>query len=388
MELSYQARSTSFLSAMRVFVLGRFPPPLDGQSMATQRLAELLDARHDVARLNTEPPATGYVAAEVKFRPQRVRHYLGLRGFLRRSLSAAPQAPVLWASISPVPLGHWRDLAATAPAFRPGQPVYAVLHRAIFDRLFASPVTASTARRLARRLDGFVFLNEELSERCAPWLPPEKRIVIPNTIDEALVCTPAEVAAKQSERSTRRSLRLLFLSNMMPEKGYADVVRAVHLLRTRGHDVCADFIGGWVTDEDQRAFARLVEENGLEEVVVHHGSVTDRARIKAFHLQADAFLLPSYHPTEAQPISIIEALNAGTPVVTTRHGGMPYMVREDREALFVPPRDPAAIAGAVERLADDAYRQRLSEGARRRFEEHFGPDAVRRQWEALLERHA
>lgn len=373
---------------MEVFVLGRFPPPLDGQTMATARMAGLLEEKHTVRRLDTEPPSTGYVTAEVRFRPERVRHYLGLRGHLKRSLRAAPEAPVLWASISAIPLGHWRDLLATMPAFAPGQPVYAVLHRAIFDELFRSALTGPTARRMVDRLRGLVFLNEALAERCAPWVPPEKRFVIPNTIDAAVLCTPAEVAARRAARGERTGMRVLFLSNMMPEKGYHDVLEAVRRLRAGGFDARADFVGGWVTDADRAAFDAYVSANGLQGAVVHHGGVTDRAQIKAFHLAADAFLLPSYHPTEAQPLSILEALNAGTPVVTTHHGGMPYMVTEGREAFFVPPQHPDALADALRRLADAATWTRLSEGARRRFEEHFSPEAVGRQWESLIEREA
>lgn len=369
---------------MQVFVLGRFPPPFDGQTILTRRLAELLDIAHDVRRVNTEPPQTGYVAAEVKFRPERVRHYLGLRRHIRQAFQVAPHAPVLWASVSPVPLGHWRDVLATLPAFQPEQQVFAVVHRGNFDRVFQSLSTTLTARHLVRRLSGFVFNNDQFAGACAPWIPTDKRFVIPNTIDEALHCTDAEVAHKRRERSGREVIRLLFLSNMIASKGYQDVLHAVRLLHEGGVPVRADFAGGWEAERDRQAFERFVDSAGLGDVVVHHGGVSDRAQIKALHLAADVFLLPSYYPTEAQPLAIIEALNAGTPVVTTQHSGIPYMVRADQEALFVPPRDPQAIAAAVQRLADDAFWLQLSEGARRRFQEHFSPETVRRQWEALI----
>ncbi len=237
---------------MDVFVLGRFPPPLDGQSMATQRVAELLAPSHTVHCLNTEPPAGDYVVAETRLRLDRVWHYLKLRASVREALRAAPSAPVLWPSISPHPLGHWRDVLTVAPAFQPGQSVWAVVHRATLHTLFESPTTALTARRLVNRLQGLVFLTESLAERCAPWIPAEKRRVIPNTLDEAVCCDAAEVAAKQ-RRAPGRPLRLLFLSNMMPEKGYLDVLHAVRLLHARGVAVHAHFAGGWVQEADPPA---------------------------------------------------------------------------------------------------------------------------------------
>ena len=57
-----------------------------------------------------------------------------------------------------------------------------------------------------------------------------------------------------------------------------------------------------------------------------HGGVSERSIIKEFLNRADAFVLPTYYPIEAQPISIIEALNSGTPVIATNHASIPEMI--------------------------------------------------------------
>lgn len=371
-----------------VFVIGRFPPPLDGQTIGTRRLAELLAPSRHVRRIDTSPPDSEHVAAEVKFRPGRVLHYLGQRKQIRDALRQAPQAPVLWASISPAPLGHWRDVLTVLPAFQPEQPVVAVLHRGAFDKLFKSRLTAPTARMLVRRVSAFVFLNRQLSEACAAWIPGEKRFVIPNTIEEQVRCSLGEIASKQENRRSRARLRLLFLSNMMPEKGYWDVLEALRLLRSRSVPVEATFAGGWIAEKDKLDFQAYVAAHALEDSVRHEGPVHDRDHIKRLHLDADVFVLPSYHPTEAQPIALIEALNAGTPLITTYHGGIPEMVSEGREALVVPARDASAIADAVVRLADFPLWLDLSTGARRRFDASFSPEHVRTLWEDLLASYA
>ncbi len=367
-----------------VHVIGRFPPPVDGQSMATQRLAGLLEPTHEVRRVNTSPEASEHVQADVRFNLDKVRHYVGLRRQIRQALRTAPEAPVLWASISPAPLGHLRDVLTVVPGFQPGQRVYAVIHWGNFDRVFRHRLTAPTARRMVRRVHGFVFNNDQLAGRCAPWIPDANRLVMPNTIDEAVLCTDEAVADKQARRPGRTALRLLFLSNMIASKGYLDVLEAVRLLHARGLALHADFVGRWTSDDDRAAFDQRIEAAGLRDVVTHHGGVSDRAQIKALYLDADVFLLPSYYPTEAQPVSIIEALNAGTPVVVTRHSGIPDMVREHKDALFVPPQTPDAIADAVHQLADDATWNAFSQHARQRFQARFSPEAVRRQWLDLI----
>lgn len=369
------------------FVIGRFPPPVDGQAVATRRLAELLEGSHTVERLNTSPPE-GYAQAgsAVRFRPARVLHYLRRTADLHRALDRHPAAPVLWASVSPSLLGHYRDLLTVAPLLAKRTGVHAVVHHGDFDQLFRRPSTARSARWLVRHLSTVVFLTETLAERCAPYLAPEQRVVIPNTIGQDLVCSADELAAKREQRRGRDGLRLLFLSNMIPEKGYLDVLTAVAQLHRQGLPVHADFVGRWAGERDAEAFGRTVERAGLGAFVTHHGGVADRNRIKALYLRADAFLLPTYYSTEAQPLTVIEAMNAGTPVIVTAHAGLPEMVTEGVEGHFVPARDPEAVAAAVRRLLDRGHWRRLSEGARARFERAYSPDVVRDHWERLLVR--
>jgi glycosyltransferase involved in cell wall biosynthesis len=251
------------------------------------------------------------------------------------------------------------------------------------DEVFRSPLTTLTAHRMADRLNGFVFLSESISERCAPWVPAEKRFVIPNTIDEAILCTDDEVATRQ-ERALDRPLQLLFVSHMMPEKGYLDVLGAVALLREHSIPVQAHFVGGWVTEAARIAFEQRLAVENLSGVVTHHGSISDRAWIKKMYLDADIFLLPSYHPTEAQPIVLLEAMNAGLPIITTRHGSLPDLIGENEAGRVVPTRNPEAIAKAVQDFMDEAAWRAVSQQARLRFLRHYSPDAVRQQWEALL----
>ena len=366
-----------------VHVIGRFPPPIDGQTLATARLAGLLKDRYDVRTASTSFPEPDGVQVEVTFQPERIAHYARVLPRLRQSLGRAPQAPVLWASVSPAPLGHLRDVLLTLPALRRGQPLYAVLHRSTFERLFRHPLTALTARLLVRRVRRFVFLSPPLAEACAPFIPPEQRTVIPNTIDDAVLCTDAEVQAKQARRPG--ALRLLFLSNLIRSKGYVDVLDAVALLRARGMAIEATFAGRWSDAAEEAAFRARIERHGLHDVVRAAGPVQDRAGGKALHLAADLFLLPTYYPVEAQPLAILEALNAGTPVIATAHAGIPHMVREGANALLVPPRTPEAIAAAVAQLAEPERWHRFSVAARRHFLDTFSPDAVRAQWVALLE---
>jgi glycosyltransferase involved in cell wall biosynthesis len=98
------------------------------------------------------------------------------------------------------------------------------------------------------------------------------------------------------------------------------------------------------------------------------------------------FALPTAYPVEAQPLTVIEALAAGTPVVVTRQGGLPEMITDGVEGQFVPPRAPEAVAEAVEALTAPGRWAPASTAARARFERAFSPEAVGARWQGALAR--
>ncbi len=85
---------------------------------------------------------------------------------------------------------------------------------------------------------------------------------------------------------------------------------------------------------------------------------------------ADVFVLPSRH--EAMPLSAIEAMDAGLPVVATRVLGTAEVVVDDQTGTLVPAADSAALARAIAELLDDPERaQRYAVAGRGRFLQCF-----------------
>jgi glycosyltransferase involved in cell wall biosynthesis len=101
-------------------------------------------------------------------------------------------------------------------------------------------------------------------------------------------------------------------------------------------------------------------------------------------LRADALVLPSR--TEGWPLTVVEAMLAGLPVVATPVGSVAEAVQDGRTGLLVPKDDPAALAAALRRLRDEpALRERLGAAGRTLAAATMTADRMAAQWLSLWE---
>lgn len=156
------------------------------------------------------------------------------------------------------------------------------------------------------------------------------------------------------------------------------LLHAVSLVQKAGYDVSLTLIG----DGSKRTeLEQLAADLGLHQVVFT-GRI-DNASLPDHLASADLFVNSSR--SDNLPISLIEAMASGLPVVSTKVGGIPYLIRCEDEGLLVPSENPQTMAEAIIRLLGDAsLRKRLSEGGRKRAED-FSWEVVRNDFFALIE---
>lgn len=361
----------------------KMPPPYTGMTVGTRNFAEMVREATRVRVIDTSAgsisPGRG-VLTRLRYYVPFAASFLGRLATLGRAVRR-PGVETLYIVGSPSVGGHLRNVLALAVARRHVSRVVVHVHNGNFAEVFEHSIVPDRVTDYFRdNVDLFVFSSTSLSERCCGHLPASKRTVVHNTVDQAVRCSPEEVEAKIRRRTARDELRVLFLSNMLPSKGYADLARAGGILLDGGQvRFGIDFVGDWPNDAERRQLEEMLDARGLTDVVTVHGPVTDRTRVKELLLGADIFVLPTYYPREAQPFSIVEAMNAGTPVVSTRHASIPEYVHHDRNGYLVEKQSASEIAEAIAALEDVKNWTRKARAARTTYEEQFSPDQVKRE---------
>jgi glycosyltransferase involved in cell wall biosynthesis len=175
---------------------------------------------------------------------------------------------------------------------------------------------------------------------------------------------------------------VLFAGRMIWDKGVRDFVAAVELLRARGTPARFVLVGepdpGNPASVDERQL-RAWHEAG---VVEWHGA-SDRMADE--YRRCSIFCFPTAY-AEGVPRVLIEAAASARPIVTTDMPGCREVVRPGVNGLLVPPRDPAAVAAAIERLVGDrAARAAMGARGRRHVEERFSVRTIVAQTLALYE---
>lgn len=193
-------------------------------------------------------------------------------------------------------------------------------------------------------------------------------VSVPNRIPLHAVPTQAErMAAKRRFGWSDNQKVVGMLGRLSEEKGVRDFQTAAHL--SKETDIVWAIAGAGPMENALRTDARI--------------AFVDYLRPASDYLKAlDVFVQPSR--MEAASLVLLEAARVQLPIIATMVGATPRIVRDRKEALLVPPRDPLLLAQTVSRVLNDPdLAIELSTNARARFERHFQIDATHRAYRHL-----
>lgn len=197
-----------------------------------------------------------------------------------------------------------------------------------------------------------------------------KRSVPLNTIYNGIdmeaiaVGEPGTVSVREEFGIPENHKLVVNVANFNPQKRHEDLLKAAQLTLQSDPLVTFLLVGH---GRLQGSMQQMAKDLGIEHNVVFTGFRTDAPKIMA---AGDVFVLSSRY--EGLPVSLLEAMAAGTAVVATNVGGIPEAVTDGVEGLLVEHSNPQQLAGKILRvLHDPDLRERLSSSARQRVLSQF-----------------
>ncbi|HEY0373978.1 MAG TPA: glycosyltransferase [Amnibacterium sp.] len=356
----------------RLVVVSQLPPPAHGSTIMT---GHLLDSLRSLGYSVDLVQRSFSRSVDEVGRPG-LRKIVAAPALLARLVGAvrAAGAPRCIFFLTNRPGSFLVDLVLLAALRAMRVPVIAYLHTsgyaALADR---GPFWRAGVRWALRSAERIVTLGPRLVPDIASFVRSERISTVANT---AGVPAPAE-------REVAAEPRVLYLSNLLPEKGVDVFVRTAARLADRlGPAVRFDIAGAG----DPAAVRRVrdaVEVAGLADRCTVHGAVGPEEKWRLL-TEAAVLLFPSQYPLEAQPLTIVEALAAGTPVVAFDVGGVGDVVSTETGALVPAGNEDAATEAVAAILAEPQLRAAMGEAARARYRSAHAPDAYTAAWGSLL----
>jgi glycosyltransferase involved in cell wall biosynthesis len=201
-------------------------------------------------------------------------------------------------------------------------------------------------------------------------VPQDKIDVVPNGIDSSLFEGPIEVEGLRARFALADEILVLYVGRLVYEKGITLLVEAMPQV-LRSLNVKLVIVGEGYLKED---LINRVHDLGLADKVYVTGFL-DSETLRGLFRVADVCVIPSMY--EPFGIVALEAMAAGSPIVTSGVGGLGEILEHDKNAVFVYPTPESIAWGITKVLKDPTYADRIRQQARMRISSY--------RWEAMAE---
>ncbi|WP_216900361.1 glycosyltransferase family 4 protein [Synechococcus sp. CCY 9618] len=226
------------------------------------------------------------------------------------------------------------------------------------------------ARRAPRVLSTSRYCCERIEALYG--VPAERLRLVPEGIDPSLWTGGADDGAREPHT-------VLCVARQYPRKRVTDLISAFRQVVDRLPSARLVVIGD---GPEHGALQALVERLQLGAAVRLLGALADDGEVRAWYRRSAIFCLPSIQ--EGFGIVFLEAMASGLPVVSTTATAIPEVVPDGRAGLLVPPRDPAALAGALHKLLSDPDLQARCRAFGREHVQPFSWDRVAERFLAAV----
>lgn len=209
-----------------------------------------------------------------------------------------------------------------------------------------------------------IQLSEYLYEDIEKFVSKTNVFICPNGIPETLAIEPSVIR-------TNSVPKLLFLSNLLIDKGVFTLLDACKILKDKGYKFSCDFVGGETSDINAELFNKEVQIRELIGVAEYKGKKYGIEK-DYFFKNADIFVFPTFYKGETFGLVNLEAMEYKIPIVSTNEGGIPDIIKDGENGFICTKKDSYSLATCIEKLLlDKNLRYKMGENGYKKFKSYY-----------------
>lgn len=335
---------------MKILVIGDFPGSLNGQTIANQTVYEGLKENYDIVRINTVKEDVFEDKVEQgKF---KLGKFLKILSYLWDEilLILTGKFDVVYMTSGQSFLGFIRFTPYMLTAIIKKIPYYNHIHGGYFRKMYESlsPMKKKFVLFFLKKASGMIVLGDSLRSMFQGLISEDKIFVCENGVQDEIVASEEEIKGKLERHNKDGKKRVLYLSNLMEEKGILDLLKSSEKF---SDDEIEFNLAGAIEPNLEKVVREYLEK--YPKKLKYHGIVRGEQK-KRLLLENYIFILPSYD--EGQPISILEAYTNGCAVITDESvGGIKDIFSNDRNGLSCQNRNIENICNSIKNIDEKKY---------------------------------
>jgi glycosyltransferase involved in cell wall biosynthesis len=321
---------------MKILFIAPLPPPINGHSLVCQVLYDGLKSQNSLAIVDLKKQ--GLKDGKVSW--NRLAEIF--RVFVE-TWKKKKNSDVVYLTISESLAGNLKDLLLYIICFSLLPKFIIHLHggsikKLLFDRF---SLLFAINRFFIRKMRGVIISGKSHLEIFEGYVNSENIHTIPNFAPSYMFISESDFEKKFKKLS--KKINILFLSNMIPQKGYLLLLEAFQKLEKETQTkFVLNFAGRFDSKDESESFHQFIKD---QPEIKYHGVVSDDIKRELFQ-SAHVFILPTMF-FEGQPVSILEGYAAGCVVLTTGQSGILDVFKNNTNGFQL---EPGSIESITENL--------------------------------------
>ena len=356
---------------MKVLLIGPLPPPITGQSLANQIV---LDYLPKYSKWEIDVIDVGYKVLRKdigKFSFSKVFHYIKQY----KNVFKIKKADKVYMTIGQTFFGVLRYLPYFYMAKIYKKEIIIHIHGNYLWREYENlrGVKKKVFHKFLSMSDKGIVLSKSLEKNLDPFLKKDNIYILENFVEDFLF-------EHQIEKKFDK-LRIIYLSNLMQEKGILDLLDSLIILQNNNIPFEAKIAGGideTIKDEIENKL------NQLKNNVTYLGLVYKKEK-KDLLNWGNIFIFPTYYSMEGQPISILEAMATGNIILTTKYAGIPDIFQEPINGFYIDKQSPKSISDKLIDISQNLEKYKdISIHNKKEAKEKYKVESFIKKFESIL----